>query len=269
MLSARDKDFLPVDDVVIAIAFSPGANTRGVSTTGRFGNTEGLQPQLSSGNARQIAIFLVLIAMLEQRPHGVHLGVAGTAVTAAALDFFEDRTTRLYRQSGTAVGLGDEHRKKSRLRKRPHEFGGIGGRVVQSAPVFARILGTQLGHRFSDFRVVGIGRTHRHPAGDKGIFNLADAALAARLGETGKGDAAKWKAILAVIGIRVKQRCATNSPHRSQQIVHPGKQERQPAERSHHHPQHQKQPQRTVGLALNLVDGGGQVFLDPRHVLVG
>ena len=100
-----------------------------------LGNTEDLQTELSGGNAGQVALFLIFIAIAQQCTHDVHLGVTGAAVTAGRLDLLHD-----YRRFGqgsalTAVLLGNQRRKQSAFTAFIHKFGGIVTFGIQLTPV--------------------------------------------------------------------------------------------------------------------------------------
>src|SRR3546814_16857545 len=71
---------LAAHDVAVALAPGAGQETQGIGAAGRLGDAEGLQAQLTLGDARQIALLLRLAAVPQQGAHGVHLRVAGGAV---------------------------------------------------------------------------------------------------------------------------------------------------------------------------------------------
>ena len=85
-----NPDFLAIDHIVIAIAHRPGANAGGIRAAVGLGDTKGLQPQRTRGHLRQVALLLGFAAVAQQGAHGVHLGMTGTAVAAAAVDFLQD-----------------------------------------------------------------------------------------------------------------------------------------------------------------------------------
>ena len=93
---------------------------------------------------------LLVAAVPQHRAHGVHLGVAGAAVAAGALDLLEDRGRGRQRQPGAAIFLGDQHREIAGLGQRVDELGRIGPLAVELAPVFAGELGAELGDRVAD-----------------------------------------------------------------------------------------------------------------------
>src|SRR3546814_11165295 len=67
---------LAAHDVAVALAPGAGQETQGIGAAGRLGDAEGLQAQLTLGDARQIALLLRLAAVPQQGAHGVHLRVA-------------------------------------------------------------------------------------------------------------------------------------------------------------------------------------------------
>src|SRR3546814_3910082 len=88
---------LAAHDVAVALAPGAGQETQGIGAAGRLGDAEGLQAQLTLGDARQIALLLRLAAVPQQGAHGVHLRVAGGAVAAGLLDLLQKdrKSTRL------------------------------------------------------------------------------------------------------------------------------------------------------------------------------
>ncbi len=76
---------------MIAVALRHRLDRGGVGAARRLGHPEGLQAQRTGGDLRQVFVFLRGVAVAEQRAHDVHLGVAGGAVAAGALDFLQDR----------------------------------------------------------------------------------------------------------------------------------------------------------------------------------
>ncbi len=115
MLDARNEDFLPADDVVVAVAHRARLDPRRVGAAGRLGHAEGLQAQLARRDVGQVPAFLRLAAVAQQGAHDVHLRVAGGAVGAAALDFLEHRAGRAEIHAGAAVFLRYQYRQVARL----------------------------------------------------------------------------------------------------------------------------------------------------------
>ena len=92
---AAGPDLLAVDDVaVVAVALGKRLQRGGVGAAGRLGDAERLQPQFAAGDLRQVLCLLLVVAVPQHGAHGVHLGVAGAAVAAGAVDLFEDRGGR-------------------------------------------------------------------------------------------------------------------------------------------------------------------------------
>ena len=158
MFGARGPDFLAVDDVVV-VAFAPrgGAQRQRVGAGGRLGDAEGLQAQFAAGDLGQIALLLRGAAVPQHRAHGVHLRVAGGAVAAGGVHFFQDRGGRADAEPAAAVFFRDQRGEIAGFGQRGDEFGRIGALAVERAPIFAGKLGAQRAHAgFADVGVVGI-----------------------------------------------------------------------------------------------------------------
>ena len=110
LLRARDEDLLPVDDVAVSLANGARFDARGLRAGIRLGDGEGLQAEFALGDCGKIAPFLFLAAVAKQRPHGVHLGVAGAGVAARAVDFLEDDAGLGDAESRAAVLLRNQNR---------------------------------------------------------------------------------------------------------------------------------------------------------------
>src|SRR3546814_7005249 len=98
-----------------------GQETQGIGAAGRLGDAEGLQAQLTLGDARQIALLLRLASVPQQGAHGVHLRVAGGAVAAGLLDLLQNGADRGQRQAAAAVLFGNQRgdRAGTRLNSSP------------------------------------------------------------------------------------------------------------------------------------------------------
>ena len=77
VLGAGDEDLLAVDDVAVAVLAGEGLDARGLGAGVGLGDAEGLQAQLAGGDAWQVALLLLVVAVPEERAHDVHLGVGG------------------------------------------------------------------------------------------------------------------------------------------------------------------------------------------------
>src|SRR6185437_11418007 len=86
----------------------------------------------------------------QDRPHRVHLGVAGRTIAAGRLDFLQDRASRAQGKPAAAVFFRDQRCEIARLRERGNEFGRIASIAIVRAPIFAGKLGTQRAHRGAD-----------------------------------------------------------------------------------------------------------------------
>ena len=154
MFRAGDKYFLAVHHEIIPVAHGRGANAGGIGATGGLGYTEGLQPQPAGGDIRQKALFLFIAAVSQQGAHGVHLGVAGAAVAATAVNFFQHRAGGPERQAAATVFLGDQYRQIARRGQRPDKLCGVVPPGVQRAPVAPPVAGAQSRHRRANIREV-------------------------------------------------------------------------------------------------------------------
>ncbi len=152
MLGAADPDFLAADEIALALAARKGGDARGVGATVGLGHAEGLQAQLATRQLWQVTRLLFRRAVLEQRTHGVHLGVAGTAVAARAVNLLEYRGRRLDAEPGAAVLFRDQYRQEARARQRRDELARVTALAIELAPVFPRKALTQLSHRLADIR---------------------------------------------------------------------------------------------------------------------
>ena len=89
MFRSAGPNFLPRHHIVIALLASESTDASGICAAGWFGDPEGLQPQVTLCDLRQVQLLLLQAAMFEYRTHGVHLRMTSTAVAARAMDFFE------------------------------------------------------------------------------------------------------------------------------------------------------------------------------------
>ena len=62
-------------------------------------------------------LLLLLTAVAQQSAHGIHLGVAGTAIAAAAMNFLQHRTGRTQGQTAAAILFRNQYRQIARLGK--------------------------------------------------------------------------------------------------------------------------------------------------------
>ena len=154
MFGAADPDFLPVDDVAIALAPGEGADARGVGAAGRFGDAESLQTQLARGDLRQILRLLLGASVPQHGAHRVHLRVTGRAVAAGAMDFLEDRGRGAEPQSRAAEFLRDQHGEVAFPRQAIDERLGIRAFAIERAPIFSGEVAAEPRHGVADFGMV-------------------------------------------------------------------------------------------------------------------
>jgi len=90
MLRPGNPDFLAIQDKPVTVAHCAGGNAGGIGTRPRFGDPESLQAQFAAGYAREVGHLLRFTAMAQQGTHGIHLGVAGSRVTAIFVYRFQN-----------------------------------------------------------------------------------------------------------------------------------------------------------------------------------
>ena len=147
-------DFLAIDHIFIAVFDRFGLQVGRVGTAGRLGHTKCLKAQLTGGDLRQILCLLLRAAVAQQRPHNVHLGMAGTGVTAGLMDCLQNDAGGPHRQTSPAIFFRNKRAKESGFRQFFDEISRITGVIFQLAPVFTGIFFTDFGHRFPNFRIV-------------------------------------------------------------------------------------------------------------------
>ena len=162
MLGAAGPHLLAVHDVgAVVLLHRRRAQRQRVGAAGRLGDAERLQAQLAAGDLGQVALLLLLAAVPQQRAHDVHLGVAGGAIAAGALDFLEHRGCGRDAKPRAAVLLGNQDREPAGFGQRLHEFRRIAAFAIERAPVGAVELQAELADRIADFRVCrGVGIFH-------------------------------------------------------------------------------------------------------------
>src|SRR5581483_777726 len=109
VLGARNEDLAAVDDVLVALLNGARLEAGRLRPGVRLGDAEGLQAQLAAGDGRQIGLLLILGAVLEDRAHGVHLGVGGGGIAAGVIDLLQDDGRLGDAQAGALV-LGRDER---------------------------------------------------------------------------------------------------------------------------------------------------------------
>ena len=144
------QTFWPVIRQPAAVRSAPGRQRRGVGARARLGDAEGLEPQVSRRDRRQIGRLLRRRAMAQERSHHIHLRMARPGMGAAARDLLEDRTGLPKPEPRAAIGLGDQRGEEPRRRHLAHELRGIPALRVQPAPVVLRIARAELRHRSPD-----------------------------------------------------------------------------------------------------------------------
>src|SRR5690348_551245 len=95
--------------------------------------------------------------MPEQRPHDIHLRVAGGAVRAALVHFLEDRGCGADAEAAAAMLLRDEAAQEASLGQGLDEVARIAPLAVELAPILAGKAGAKRRHRLADGGDVGAG----------------------------------------------------------------------------------------------------------------
>src|SRR5258708_10212065 len=156
MLGARRPDFTAVAAVtVVAAACRRRAQAERVGARRRLGDAEGLQAKLAARDARQIARFLLGVAVPEHRSHGVHLRMAGGAVAARRLDLLHDGDGRAHGQPAAAILFRNEGCEKAGLGQGGDEFFRISALAIERPPILAGKTGAQRAHRLANRSEVG------------------------------------------------------------------------------------------------------------------
>ena len=135
MLDARDPDLLAVDHITVAFFDSRGFELRGVGAGRRFGHGHRLQAQFTRGNFGQVKLLLFCRAVAQQRPHVVHLAVAGARVAAGEIDFFHDHRGFGEAQTRASVFQRNQRRQPASLGQRVDKRFRVGALVVHFLPV--------------------------------------------------------------------------------------------------------------------------------------
>jgi len=136
IVGKRSPDLLAIDDVVI-IAFAPCSRAQGkrIGAGGRLGDAERLQTQLAARDQRQVAFFLRVAAMPQNRAHRVHLRVTGGAIATGGVHFLENCRGRTQVETAASVFLGDQRRQVAGLRERSDELGRISPFTIKTPPI--------------------------------------------------------------------------------------------------------------------------------------
>ena len=162
--SARGPDLLAVHAVAAVDALGHRLDVRRIRAHRRLRHAEGLEAELTRGDRRQVALLLRLGAVAQDRPHRVHLRVAGGRVAAGSVDLLEDDARRRQAEPGAAVLLRDQ-------RGEPAVLGQCGDELLriavglEAAPVLAREARAELAHGRADLvQLVGYGEVHQSRA---------------------------------------------------------------------------------------------------------
>src|SRR5262249_5905280 len=143
----RSPDLLAVNDImIVALAARCGAQRERIGARGRLGYAESLQAEFATCDQRQIALFLSCAAVTQDRPHGVHLRVTGSAISTGSVHPLKNGGSSTELDPTTAVFFGNQRGKVTRFRQRGDEFGRITAVAIQRAPVFSGKLGAKRAH---------------------------------------------------------------------------------------------------------------------------
>ena len=153
VLHPRDPDFLAVDDVTIAFPDCGGLDLGRVGACGGLGHAHGLQAKFARRDLGQVQLLLRLRTVAQQRAHVVHLAVAGTGVSAVAVDFFHDDRRLGQAQPRAAILLGNQRGKPPGVRQRVDEFLRVTPRFIDLAEVLVGELRTEVADGVADILV--------------------------------------------------------------------------------------------------------------------
>ncbi len=156
---ARDVDLAPVHYVPVAVAHGDGPERGRVGPGLGLRHAERLKPDLAAGYPRQVRGLLLLRAVLQERAHGVDLGVGGLGVAAGAVDLLEDHARCGEPEAHPPVLLRDERSEVARLGHRPDEPLRVLAPRVEAAPVLVRVALADLPHPLPQV-LVRLGSEH-------------------------------------------------------------------------------------------------------------
>ena len=160
LLHARDEDLLAVDDVFVALLHRAGFDLRRLRAGVGLGDAEGLEPQFAARDLGQIAPLLLLAAVLEQRAHRVHLGVAGERIAGRAVDLLQDDAGLGDAETGAAILFGDQRAEIAARRQRIDKGLRIFAGLVDVAPIGIGEARADLADRIADRLTVFLARVH-------------------------------------------------------------------------------------------------------------
>ena len=98
--------------------------------------------------------------MAEQRAHVVHLAVAGTGVSAGAIDFLHDDGRFGEAEARATEFFGNQRGEPAGFGERGDEFFGIGALLVDAAEIFGRELRAKFADGRANFLIL-IGRVQQ------------------------------------------------------------------------------------------------------------
>jgi hypothetical protein len=139
---------------VIAVTHGPRLQLRGVGPACRFGDAEGLQPQLTGRDPGQVSGLLFGAAMAQHRSHRVHLRVGRAGVAAGCVDLLQYHARGAQGQTGAAIAFRDQRRQEAGRGHRGDEVGRIAFPLIQLAPIGPGKVGTDPAHAVADLRKV-------------------------------------------------------------------------------------------------------------------
>ena len=125
MHGPRRPNFLAVDHPALSGLVGASSDPRGLRSSSGFGDAEGLESQLSSGNLGQEVLLLCFGSVSQQGTHDVHLGMAGRRVRSRRRDLFKNRGGLRQANAAAAVLLGNQRGQPTSLGEGIHEGFGV------------------------------------------------------------------------------------------------------------------------------------------------
>ena len=157
MRGAAGPDLLAVDHIAFVGSLRAGLELSGVRTGPWLRDAEGLQAELARGDFRQVLAFLFLVAVTQDRAHGVHLRVTRSATAFGGMDCLQDDAGGAQLKSRAAVFLGYQGGQIARVGEGRDEVIRVaaGSRLIlELAPVLAGESRAKFRDRLADLGIV-------------------------------------------------------------------------------------------------------------------
>src|SRR5258708_1571547 len=119
-------------------------DARGVGSGIGLSNTKRLKAELAGCYSWQITTLLILVAMSEERPHGVHLGMACGRVSSRPVNLLENYRRLPQPQTRSPIWFGNQASQPTRGRHGLDKFDGVRMLFIAATPVRKREITTKL-----------------------------------------------------------------------------------------------------------------------------